>query len=149
VASYSTDFTNAGADFFNSGFAITQPVNFTSGSLNTEHPYKSPDVDDKTLNFSSVLRHPVKFDASGMVISYKELVLVEPGAEGSVFGFSDFYDFVIVEGSNDFGKSWFGLVDGYDSRYIPSWETAYNSLLDGQNSTFVGKESDTTLYPAA
>ena len=150
VASYSTDFTNAGADFFNSGFEIRQPVNFTSGSLNTEHPYKSPEVDNKTLNFSSVLRHPVKFDASGMVISYKELVLVEPGAEGSVFGFSDFFDFVIVEGSNDFGKSWFGLTDGYDSRYIPSWETAYNSLIDGQNSTFVGKESMMilhTLYP--
>jgi hypothetical protein len=42
VQVHSTDFTNAGADFFNSGF-MPQPVNFTSGSLNTEHPYKSPD----------------------------------------------------------------------------------------------------------
>ncbi len=146
LASYTTDFTNAESDFFNSGFAITQPVNFTSKSLNSEHPYKSPDQDDKTLDFSSVLRHPIKFDASGMVISYKELVLVEPGAEGSVFGFSDFFDYVIVEGSNNFGKSWFALTDGYDSRYIPSWETAYNSSIDGQNSTYTGTESRMLLH---
>jgi hypothetical protein len=139
--SYSTDFSNASADFFNSGFEITQPANFTSLGLHSEHPYQSPDKDDKTLDFSSVLRHPIAFDASGMQISFRELVLVEPGAEGSVFGFSDFYDYVILEASKDFGKNWFGLADGYDSRYISSWETAYNSSIDGQNSTYQGKES--------
>jgi hypothetical protein len=76
-----------------------------------------------------------------MIISFKELVLVEPGAEGSVFGFSDFYDYVILEVSKDFGKTWFSLADGYDSRIIKSWETAYNSSTDGQNSTYEGNES--------
>jgi hypothetical protein len=69
-------------DFFNSGFEITQPSGFSSASLNSAHPYVSPEQDDVTLDFSSVLRHPIIFDASGMVISYRELVLVEPGAEG-------------------------------------------------------------------
>ena len=146
LRSYSTDFSDAAADFFNSGFAILQPANFNSLSLNTEHPYKSPDKDDTTLEFSSVLRHPIVFDPSGMVISYKELVLVEPGEEGSVFGFSDFYDYVIVEGSKNFGKTWFYLTDGYDCRFIPSWETAYNSRIDGQNSTYTGRESMMAIH---
>ena len=139
--SYSTDFSNASADFFNSGFEIVRPANFTSLGLHSEHPYQSPDQDDKSLEFSSVLRHPIAFDASGMVVSFREVVLVEPGAEGSVFGFSDFYDYVVLEASKDFGKNWFSLADGYDSRYISSWETAYNSSIIEQNSTYQGQES--------
>lgn len=150
VTSYSSDFTDAAPDFFNSGFEVAQPEGFSSFGLHSEHPYKSPDEDYKSLEFSSVLRHPVIFDASGMIVSFKELVLVEPGAEGSVFGFSDFYDYVVLEASKDFGKTWFSLADGYDSRIIKSWETAYNSLTDGQNSTYEGKESmmlEHTFYP--
>lgn len=150
VTNYFTDFTDADADFFNSGFEISSPSGFTGYGLHSEHPYKSPDQDDMSLEFSSVLRHPVIVDASGMMISYRELVLVEPGAEGSVYGFSDFYDYVIIEASKDFGKTWFGLSDGYDSRIIPSWEEAYNSSIDGQNSTFAGEESmmlPRVLYP--
>lgn len=150
VSSYSTDFTGAASEFFNSGFAIAKPEGFSNYGLHSEHPYKSPDEDYKSLEFSSVLRYPVIFDASGMIVSFKELVLVEPGAEGSVFGFSDFYDYVILEASKDFGKTWFSLADGYDSRIIPSWETAYNSSTDGQNSTYTGKESmmrEHVFYP--
>jgi len=150
VKSYSTDFYNASAEFFNSGFEIKKPSNFNTTGLHSEHPYQSPDQDYKSLEFSSVLRHPVIFDASGMVITFRELVLVEPGAEGSVFGFSDFYDYVIIEASKDFGKNWFALADGYDSRRISSWESAYNSSIDGQNSTYAGNESmmqEHAFYP--
>lgn len=141
VRNYSTDFSNAAGDFFNSGFMIEQPSGFGSLSLNSQHPYQSPDKDGMSLNFSSVLKHPFKYDASGIVLSYRELVLVEPGEEGSLFGFSDFYDYVIVEGSKDFGRSWFPLADGYDSRIYSSWNSAYNSSFDGQNSTYAGTES--------
>jgi hypothetical protein len=150
VNSYSTDFSHASADFFNSGFEITQPSNFNTPGLHSDHPYKSPDADGKSLEFSSVLRRPVIFDASGMTISFRELVLVEPGEEGSVFGFSDFYDYVILEASKDFGKTWFSLTDGYDCRRIPSWETAYNSAINVQSSSYTGKESmmvEHTFYP--
>lgn len=150
VTSYSTDFSAAGPEFFNSGFEISKPSGFSNYGLHTEHPYRSPDEDYKSLEFSSVLRHPVVFDQSGMIITFREVVLVEPGAEGSVFGFSDFYDYVILEASKDYGKTWFSLADGYDSRYIPSWETAFNSLTDGQNSTYQGTESmmvEHAFYP--
>jgi hypothetical protein len=92
----------------------------------------------------------VIFDANGMIISYMEAVLVEPGEDGSVFGSTSFYDYVIVEGSGNFGKTWFRLLDGYDSRYMNSWEKAYNSSINGENSTYVGKESmllKHTIFP--
>ena len=150
VTDYSTDFTNDPDDFYFSGFKIAKPLYFSSLALHTEHPYKSPDEDDKTFNFFAVLRHPVVFDPTGMVLTFRELVLVEPGEEGSRFGSTDFYDYVVVEGSKDFGTTWFSLAGGYDSRIIPSWETAYNSSIDGQNSTYVGKESmlvQRVIYP--
>ncbi len=141
VGSYSTDFTNASEDFFNIGFRIAKPEYFSNFGLHTEHPYKSPETDGGRLDFSAMLRHPVKFDANGMIISFMELVLVEPGEEGSVFGSDGFYDYVIIEGSKNYGKTWFPLINGYDSRYVKSWETAYNSSVSGMNSTYVGKES--------
>ncbi len=150
VTHYSTDFSNANNEFFNLGFEIAKPLNFSNYALHSKHPYDSPEEDNKSFNFSATLRHPVIFNASGMVIAFREVVLVEPGAEGSVFGFSDFFDYVIVEGSKDFGKKWFSLADGYDSRINSSWLTDYNSSLDGQNSTFAGTESmflKHTFYP--
>ncbi len=139
--SYSTDFTDASEDFFNLGFEILQPEGFSGKGLHTRHPYKSPDKDGDSIIYTSLLRTPVKFDTTGMVISFLELVLVEPGEEKAPFGSQDFYDYVIVEGSGDFGNSWFRVADGYDSRFIPSWLTAYNSSIVENNSTYVGKES--------
>ncbi|MBK7710288.1 MAG: T9SS type A sorting domain-containing protein [Bacteroidales bacterium] len=106
---------------------------------------------NKTINYTSLLRHPLKFNESGLVISFSEIVLVEPGDPGSVFGSENFYDYVIVEGSKNFGKTWFGLADGYDSRLLKTWETAYNSAIVEMNSTAAGKESmlnkHTLYYP--
>jgi len=93
-----------------------------------------------------MLRTPIIYDDQGMIISYKELVLVEPGEDGYDFWSSYFYDYVIVEGSKDYGKTWFPLVDGYDSRINNSWLEAYNSAVDGDNSTFVGTGSMMTMH---
>ncbi len=150
VDNYSTDFSDATNDFFNVGFEITKPDNFSNYGLHTEHPYESPDSSGAELNFSAMLRHPVKFDANGMIISFSELVLVEPGEDGSEYGSDDFYDYVVIESSGDYGKTWYPLFDGYDSRHIESWKTAYNSSFDNMNSTYMGKESmmiQHTLFP--
>jgi hypothetical protein len=88
-----------------------------------------------------MLRHPFKFKESGLMFNYNEIVLVEPGEAGSTYGSDAFYDYVIIDGSKDFGQTWFDLISGYDSRYSSSWESAYNSMIDGQNSLFAGKES--------
>ncbi len=141
LANYSTDFTNSSDDFFNVGFEIIQPGGFSGKALHTKHPYESPEDNDKTLDFISILRHPIKLDESGLVINFKEIVLVEPGEPGSVYGSDDFYDYVILEGSNDFGRNWSRLSDGYDSRYFSTWEANYNSSIVGMNSIYPGTEA--------
>ncbi|MCX6255032.1 MAG: T9SS type A sorting domain-containing protein [Bacteroidia bacterium] len=141
LESYSTDFTGAATDFFNIGFQISKPTGFSKYGLHTKHPYESPEDNNKSIEYTAMLRHPLKFNESGMLINFNEIVLVEPGEAGSVFGSADFYDYVIVEGSKNFGKTWFILADGYDSRLVSSWDSAYNSSIVGYNSTFTGTES--------
>ena len=140
LPNYSTDFSTTSPDFFNIGFEVTKPIGFSKFGLNTKHPYESPEDNNKSIEYTSILRHPLKFNESGMLFSFNELVLAEPGEAGSVFGSSGFYDYVIVEGSKNFGNTWFSLIDGYDSRLFSSWETAYNSSIVGNNSTFKGTE---------
>jgi hypothetical protein len=141
VESYSTDFSHDSTDFFNIGFNISRPANFSKYGLHTKHPYESPEVDNANFEYTAMLRHPVRFRESGLYINYNEVVLVEPGEQGSVFGSPNFFDYVIMEASKDFGKNWIGLDAGYDSRYDLSWETAYNNSVSGMNSTYIGMES--------
>jgi len=142
VESYSTDFTGEEtSDFINDGFSVERPLGFVHYGLNSLHPYLSPEDNSKSFNYTSILRHPIKIRESGLLIRFNEIVLVEPGEAGSVFGSGDFYDYVAVEGSRNFGKTWFYLADGYDSRFHKQWETTYNSATDGTNSTAKGTES--------
>jgi len=141
VTGYSTDFSNASGDFFSIGFSIAKPDNFSNFGLHSDHPYQSPDTDGGKFEFTALLRHPVRYDANGMIITYNEVALIEPGEEGSRYGEDDFYDYVIIEGSKNYGKTWFPIVDGYDCRFVKSWETAYNSAIVNGNSSYAGRES--------
>jgi len=150
---YNTDFSTAAPDFFNIGFGVNKPAGFSKFGLNSKHPYESPEDNNKNIQYTAILRHPLKFSDSGMLFTFNEVVLVEPGETGSVFGSAGFYDYVIIDGSKNFGKTWFNLLDGYSSAVFPSWETAYKSSIVGDNSTFVGTESmlqkHTFLYRAS
>jgi hypothetical protein len=65
-------------------------------------------------------------------MKFDEIVLVEPGEEGAVFGDDDFWDYVIVEASKDSGRSWEPLLPGYDSGINTIWKATYNSnITDG------------------
>lgn len=148
--SYSTDFLNASADFLFDGMKILKPKGFTNYGLHTPHPYESPEETGDSIGYTAMLRTPVIYDDQGMLISYKELVLVEPGEDGYDFWSTYFYDYVIIEGSKDYGKTWFPLTDGYDSRINSSWLAAYNGSIEGNNSTFVGTGSmmvKRTIFP--
>jgi hypothetical protein len=151
VQSYATNFNASAGDFFNVGFSFEKPKNFSGIGLHTPHPYVSPEDNDKSINYTALLRYPLKFGESGLVIKYKEIVLVEPGENGSVFGTDDFYDYVVLEASKDFGKNWIALEDGYDSRIIPVWESLYSNSIENGNSTYIPDESmfrDHSLYVA-
>lgn len=137
VTSYATDFAASQGDFFVDGFEIRKPDGFSSLGLHTKHPYESPVENGLTIEYTAMLRYPIKYNESGLMISFNEIVLVEPGEPGSVFGNEDFYDYVITEASADDGGSWFPLSDGYDSRAGLDWEMAYKSAINGDNSAYV------------
>lgn len=136
VKRYVNNFDTITNDFISSSFTIYQPAGFNSPALNSPHPYPSPNQDNASFNFTAVLKYPIILQIGGKM-SFDEIALVEPGDPGSVFGSENFYDYVIVEGSNDGGANWKPLVSGYDCRARSSWETTYNSSIVGQNSTAV------------
>ena len=140
ISSYTSDFTDAEDDFFKLGFEFTRPLGFQKSGLHSKHPYESPEENGKNLNFIAMLLNPLKLDESGLLFQYSDIALIEPGEDGAAFGSVDFYDYVVVEASKDFGKSWLSLFDGYDARFNSTWLKTYNSSIVDQNSTATAKE---------
>jgi len=137
VKEFATNFDTLRSDFVLTDFAVSQVSGFDSPALNSPHPYPSPDKENDSLQFVTVLRWPVILEKNGSM-SFDEVVLVEPAEDGAVFGSSEFWDYVVVEGSRDQGKNWLPLVDGYDSGSQSAWVTAWNSKISGNNSTAAG-----------
>jgi hypothetical protein len=139
VRSFESDFDSNNDDFIAVDFFIGKEKGFDNATLNSPHPYPSPDTDHASLEFTTVLRYPIVISGTGNV-SFDEVVLVEPGESGALFGSQDFYDYVIVEGSRDAGKTWYPFLDGYDSGSQISWANAYNNGIKSNNSTTAGSK---------
>ena len=146
---FSTDFNASPNDDFAKigGWDIIQPTGFTNGALHSAHPYKNGGDEDLQSSTLSLLRTPilVKENADSATISFDEVVLVEPGETGSLFGNTDFYDYVVVEGSYDGGGSWIPFDDGYDASSDAVWLKTFNG--SGVNGTFLGADGKT--YPTS
>jgi hypothetical protein len=142
--SYSNSFDSPTDDFFGTGFSITTPAGFANGAIHSTHPYPEGNgLVNNEIELIWQLKVPVRVKAEDATIRFDEIVLVEPGETGSVFGSNEFYDFVVVEGSKDGGLTWTPVADGYDSRSNAAWLTTYNSAITGNNSTATGT---TALY---
>lgn len=129
---YTNNFDAATDDFSTiGGWGVAQPTGFTNGALHSAHPYKNGGDENLQTNTFALLRVPVelKQELDSATITFDEIALVEPGADGSVFGDSDFYDFVVVEGSYDGGASWISFEDGYDASVDSKWSSAFNTNL--------------------
>lgn len=133
---YVTNFNTTNADFIGSDFSVSTPTGFDNAGLNSAHPYLSPDTDNTNFNFSTILRYPIVLNAKGKM-TFDEIALVEPGEAGTKFGDQNFFDYVIIEGSNDNGITWKPLADGWDCRGQQSWLDKWNSSISGNNSTAV------------
>jgi hypothetical protein len=142
--SYANDFNTPTTDFFGTGFSIAQPNGFNDPAIHSTHPYPEGDGSpNDEINLIYQLKIPVRIKEKDAFIKFDEIVLVEPGESGTVFGNTEFYDFVVVEGSKDGGITWTPVADGYDSRANTVWLTRYNSAISGNNSTATG---DASLY---
>ncbi|WP_340111411.1 T9SS type A sorting domain-containing protein [Maribellus mangrovi] len=125
TTNYETDFNTKNAAFIISDFSVYTAEDFNDGALHSPHPYESPNTDNKDLNFSTFLKYPIIIQEDGDM-SFDEVVLVEPGEFSASYGDDEFWDYVIVEGSKDYGETWYPLADGYDSGDNPTWEQNYN-----------------------
>ena len=137
VESYVSNFETDTNDFTLHEFGIYTAEDFFNEALHSPHPYPSPNEDDAELNFITHLKYPVIINEdAGM--SFDEIVLVEPGTEGTKYGDFEFWDYVIVEGSTDRGISWLPIIDGYDSGEYEIWKENYESSIAEMNSTTAG-----------
>lgn len=137
VSSYVNDFNTATSDFVLFDFKVFTENGFGNGSLHSPHPYPSPEKDNANFDFTTILKYPVILNEKAKM-SFDEIVLVEPGEVLTVYGDEEFWDYVIVEGSKDNGKSWLPLADGYDSGANATWKSNYNKSITGQVSSTVG-----------
>ncbi|MCU0447993.1 MAG: T9SS type A sorting domain-containing protein [Microscillaceae bacterium] len=141
---YGNNFNNinaASADFFGNEFSILQVTGFSDGAIHTSHPYPDGSGIDNRSNYIYYLKYPIRVRAQDAWMGFDEVVLVEPGEPGSVFGEEEFYDYVIAEGSKDNGQTWRPLLNGYDSRALTVWLSRWNSSISGNNSTATGISS--------
>lgn len=136
---YENNFNAASNDFFGNGFSITAPSGFTDPAIHTTHPYLQGDgLPGDALHLIYQLKIPIRVKAQDATIKFDEIVLVEPGEAGSVFGSENFFDYVVVEASKDGGITWTAVANGYDSRDNSAWLTRYNSAIVGNNSNATG-----------
>lgn len=154
AANYKQNFdTPPTSDFYLKGFSFAQPSGFSSIGLHSAHPYADGSEEsyngaggsDKFTNNDAVLLKPITVRADTARIYFDEVVLVEPGESGASFLNTDgsvnrsFYDYVTVQASNDSGKNWYNLINGWDSNFSTTWLNAYNTGFDSKgNSTGVG-----------
>lgn len=136
---YSNDFNKPSSDFFGSSFRIETPAGFQNGAIHSDHPYHNGSGPGNESNYTYQLQIPVRLNTTDPFIKFDEIVLVEPGEKGSVFGNDNFFDYVIVEGSVDKGATWEPFGPGYNSRSVGAWLDRYNSDMVGDNSVAVGQ----------
>lgn len=133
---------SAADDFFGTGFSVATPAGFDNGAVHTVHPYPEGfDAPGEQRNLYFQLKNPIIVQELNAMIRFDEIVLVEPGEPNSVFGQTDFYDFVVVEGSTDGGVTWSAIADGYDSRADQTWLNSYNANISANISTTAGTPS--------
>ncbi len=140
VKEYSSDFNSFANDFAFNDFEISTPAGFTNGALHSIAPYIKSNLASEKQNLVAQLKYPVILESNGQM-TFDEIVLVEPGEEGSVYTDDNFWDYVIVEASKDFGKTWNPLVDGYDSHVNEIWEDQFTSNLKSNVSYATGQEN--------
>ncbi len=148
-ATYANDFNgpDAASDFLGNVFTVTTPAGFTDPGLHTPHPYPEAGGGNPDLNIIHQLKIPIVISAnrSSQLMQFDEIVLVEPGEDGTSFGDQQFWDFVIVEGSTDGGSTWTPALEGYDSRENTAWFNLYTNSLDSEGRVS-SAEGSPSLY---
>ncbi len=132
VFAYQNDFEGSNPGFFGLGsgsFVVSMETAFTGLALHSPHDYEN------STTLIATLAQPIRVAQANANLEFDEVVLVEPGEPGTVFGGTSFWDYVVVEGSLD-GTTWLPLGPGYDSREDPIWQGAFNLGQSGDETMF-------------
>lgn len=140
VTGYVSNFDDANNDFEISDFEVNRPSGFSSGNLHTVSPYPESSLENQKYNLIAQLKYPIIIEQDGEM-SFDEVVLVEPGEAGTIYTEDKFWDYVIIEGSKNNGKSWLPLIDGYDSGADELWESHFTNTLKSTVSEASGAEN--------
>jgi len=143
VITYVNNFDEERDDFDGNGFSIDQPERFDNKGIQTEHPYENAG-DRGSLNFTYQLNRPIILKERNALIEFDEIVLVEPGEDGTAYTQQEFWDYVIVEGKKSGEAEWLPFLDGYDSREQSAWLAAFSRGQvggPGDNSVAIGLPS--------
>ncbi len=147
---YIQSFDSNSTDFYLKGMRIGTAAGFSTSALQTAHPYADGSEEsydggngtDRFTNSDAVLLKPIKINPGKSIMSFDEIALVEPGEAGEAFLNSNgtinrsFFDYVIVQGSNDGGLTWSNFTNGWDSNANSIWLNAWKSAVDNEgNST--------------
>ncbi len=139
VNSYENDFNTNTEDFITADFEISEVSGFSSGILHTSNPYTQSAFENEKYNLIAQLKTPVIIEDFGQM-SFKEVVLVEPGENDADYTETLFWDYVIVEASKDSGKTWLPLTSGYDSNTDKTWYSCFANSINNK-SAMIGNES--------
>lgn len=147
------DVNDASKEFFLKGFQITKPDYFNSKGLHSEHPYQDGSEEDYDgngdyfTNNDAILLHPIVLLSDTSKMYLYQACLVENGEDGASFYNADgtinrsFFDYVIVQASNDYGLSWKDIREGWDSSLETNWNSSYSRNFDENgNSTTYGTQ---------
>ncbi|MFV0591859.1 MAG: T9SS type A sorting domain-containing protein [Draconibacterium sp.] len=140
VSGYASNFDDTNNDFEYSDFEMNRPSGFSSGVLHTVSPYPESSIENQKYNLIAQLKYPIIIEQNGEM-SFDEVVLVEPGEKGTIYTEDKFWDYVIIEGSKNGGKSWLPLIDGYDSGADELWESHFSNALKSTVSEASGAEN--------
>lgn len=137
VSYYQTDFNSGSDDFLTADFEVSTPAGFSNGILSTSHPYPTSALENENYECVAQLKYPIVLQPDGQM-TFSEIVLVEPGEPEASYTDNLFWDYVIVEGSKDNGKTWQPLTVGYDSQSNDNWYAAYTNTLKSTSSSATG-----------
>ncbi|MCD6355181.1 MAG: T9SS type A sorting domain-containing protein [Prolixibacteraceae bacterium] len=140
VSGFSCNFDSGAPDFVLTDFYASRVPGFSSGILYSAHPYFKSAFENEKYNLIAQLKHPVILNENGQM-SFDEIVLVEPGEPDARFTDPNFWDYVIVEGSKDFGESWTPLTNRYDAGADDLWRTTFKSNVFNNTSMAVAREN--------
>jgi Secretion system C-terminal sorting domain len=125
--SYENDFNTASSDFTGYGFNEKAEADFSNRAIHSSHPYEA------NAYYQYVLKSPIRVKSTDALINFHEVVIVEPGQNGSLPGSPEFNDHVIVQGSID-GIDWVNLLDEYDASDRNDWLEAFSRRKQGSET---------------